>query len=57
LELTATTVAAQNQVLTQDKIAVGVLKMSLDMSAEQGAALVKMMDQAGGLGQRVDLHG
>jgi hypothetical protein len=57
LELTATTVAAQNQVLTQNKIAVGVLKMSLDMSAEQGAALVKMMDQAGGLGQRVDLHG
>jgi hypothetical protein len=57
LEISATTATAQAQVLLQDKIAVGVLKMSLDMSAEQGAALVKMLDQAGGLGQRVDLHG
>jgi hypothetical protein len=57
LEISATTATAQAQVLIQDKIGVGVLKLSLDLSAEQGAELVKMMDQAGGLGQRVDLHG
>jgi len=35
LELSATTVAAQNQVLIQDKIGVSVLKMTLDMNAEK----------------------
>jgi hypothetical protein len=36
---------------------VSVLRKSLDITAEQGAELAKMMDQSGGLGQRVDLHG
>jgi hypothetical protein len=57
VELTATSAAAQAQELTQNTIAVSMLRKTLDLSAEQGAELVKMMDQAGGLGQRVDLHG
>jgi len=57
LEISTTTSAAQAQELTQNSIAVSVLRKSLDITAEQGAELAKMMDQAGGLGQRVDLHG
>ena len=57
MELTATSAAAQAQELTQNTIAVSMLRKTLDLSAEQGAELVKMMDQAGSLGQRVDLHG
>ncbi len=57
MELTAVSAAAQTQAMTQNTIAVSVLRKSLDITAEQGAELAKMMDQAGGLGQRVDLHG
>jgi hypothetical protein len=57
LEISTTTSAAQAQELTQNSIAVSVLRKSLDITAEQGAELAKMMDQSGGLGQRVDLHG
>ena len=56
MEITAA-VTAQAQALTQTEVGVSVLRKSLDINAEQGAELVKMMDQAGGLGQRVDLHG
>jgi hypothetical protein len=52
-----TAVTAQAQALTQTEVTMSVLKLSLDINAEQGAALVKMMDQAGGLGQQVDLQG
>lgn len=57
MEISATTSAAQAQALTQERVAVSVLRKSLDITAEQGAELAKMMDQSGGLGQRVDLHG
>ena len=57
MELTAVSAAALSQAMTQNSIAVSVLRKSLDMTAEQGAELAKMLDQAGGLGQRVDLHG
>ncbi len=45
---------AQGQALLQSGVAVGVLRKSLDIEAQQGAALVKLMDQGAGLGQRVD---
>ena len=44
----------QSQALIQSAVAVGVLRKSLDIEAQQGAALVKLMDQAAGLGQRID---
>jgi hypothetical protein len=52
-----TAISVQSQQLTQNTIGVSMLRKSLDIDAEQGAELAKMMDQAGGLGQRVDLHG
>lgn len=56
MDITAVSAAAQSQANTQSQIAVSVLRKSLDISAQQGADLVRMMDQAGGVGQRVDLY-
>lgn len=47
---------AQAQALVQGQVAVSVLKKSLDLSAEQGAELAKIMASAGGVGQRVDQY-
>ena len=41
--------------MTQNQVAVSMLRKTLDISAEQGAELVKMMNQSG-VGQRVDLN-
>jgi hypothetical protein len=57
VELSVAGSAAQAQEQTQNAIAVSVLRKSLDLSAEQGAELAKLMDQSSGLGLRVDLHG
>lgn len=54
MEITAAGAAALAQANTQNQIAVSVLKKSLDISADQGAELVKMMAQSSGVGQRVD---
>ena len=45
---------AQSQQLLQSSIAMGVLRKSLDIQAQVGADLVKLMDQQAGLGQRID---
>ncbi len=52
--LAASTIA-QTQATIQSQVAVGMLKKTLDITAEQGAELVKMMSQQAGIGQRVDL--
>jgi Putative motility protein len=54
MEVSPAGVMAQGQALIQSGIAVGVLRKSLDIEAQQGAALVKLMDQGAGLGQRID---
>jgi hypothetical protein len=41
--------------MIQNQVAVSVLKMSLDITAEQGAELVQMMSQQSGVGQQVNL--
>jgi hypothetical protein len=56
VDLTVASISAQKQEFVQNTIGIGVLRKSLDIQAEQGAEIVKMMDQAGGVGQRVDLH-
>jgi hypothetical protein len=56
MEITATTAAAQTQANTQNQMAVSVMKKALDIQTQQGADLVKMIDQAGGLGGRVDQY-
>ncbi len=54
MDVSPASAVAQSQALLQSGIAVGVLRKSLDIEAQQGAALVKLMDQAAGLGQRID---
>jgi Putative motility protein len=56
MDITAASAAAQSQAITQNQIAVSVLRKSLDISAQQGADLAKMVAQAGNVGQRVDLY-
>jgi hypothetical protein len=56
MEISPVAAAAQSQANLQNQMAVSVLKKSLDMQAQQGAELVKMMAQAGGIGGRVDQY-
>lgn len=56
MDITPATAIAMEQVKTQNEYAVRVLRKALDVSAEEGAALVKMLAQQSGLGQRVDLY-
>ncbi len=48
--------AAQAQQLLQQQVAVGVLRKSLDVQAQEGAALVRMLDQSAGLGRNLDQY-
>ncbi len=48
-------VAAMKQTLLQTQVATGVLRKTLDMQAEEGAALVQMMAQQSGVGRQVNL--
>lgn len=43
---------AMNQAMVQNEVAVGALKKSLEIDAELGAQLIKILDQNG----RVDLY-
>lgn len=56
MEISPAGIAAQKQLNLQNEVATRVLRKSLDLNAEQGAQLLQMMDQAGGVGQRVDLY-
>ncbi len=56
MDITAVSAAAQSQATTQGQIAISVLKKSLEITAQQGADLVRMMDQSGGVGRQVDLY-
>ena len=53
--LAASTVA-QTQAMTQTQVAVAMLKKTVDIMAQQGADLAKMVSQAGGVGGVVDLQ-
>jgi hypothetical protein len=44
------------QATLQNEVGMAVLRKSLDLSAEQGAEIVKIMSQSSGVGQRVDLY-
>jgi hypothetical protein len=56
MDITAASAAAQTQAMAQNQIAVSVFRKSLDITAQQGADLAKMVAQAGDVGQRVDLY-
>ena len=56
MDITPATAVALNQFKTQNELATRVLRKVLDVSAEQGADLARMIDQQAGVGQRVDLY-
>ena len=56
MEITAASAATQTQAMTQNAVAVSVLRKSLDISAQQGAQLAQMVSQAAGVGSRVDQY-
>ena len=49
-------VIAQSQAMIQNQAAISMLKKTIDITAEQGAELVKLMSQSSGVGQQVDLQ-
>ena len=56
MDISPAAVVAMNQIKVQNEVAVNVLRKSLDITAETGAELVKLMAQQSGVGQRVDLY-
>lgn len=57
MDVTTEAITARYQANLQNQVAMKVLRKSLDLQAEQGASLVKLIDQAGGLGRRLDQLG
>lgn len=56
MDISPATAVAMDQLKTQNEFAVRVLKKALDVSADQGAELAKLVAQQSGVGQRVDLY-
>lgn len=56
MDISPASAIAMKQQVVQSQLAIGVLKKSLDVQAEQGAALVQMLSQGSGVGGRVDLY-
>ncbi len=56
MDITPATAVALSQFKTQNEFATRALKMALDVNTEQGTEMAKMVAQAGGVGQRVDLY-
>ena len=54
MEVSAASSVSMAQANVQSQVAVSMLKKTLDISAEQGADLAKMMSQTSGVGTRVD---
>ncbi len=49
-------VVADRMAATRDEVAVAVLRKTLDMTASQGQALARMIDQQTGLGRSLDTY-
>lgn len=56
MDISPAGVAATQQALLQNAVATSVLRKSLDIQTEQGAALVQMMSQSQGLGRSFDQY-
>lgn len=56
MEVSAASSVSMAQANVQNQVSVSMLKKTLDISAEQGAELAKMMAQSGGVGGRVDQY-
>lgn len=49
-------VVADKMGATQDDVAIAMLRKTLDMSASQGQALARMIDQQAGIGRTLDTY-
>ena len=56
MDISPATAIAMKQQVVQNQLATSVLKKTLDVQAEQGAALIQMMAAGSGVGGRVDLY-
>ena len=54
MDVSPTGAIAQSQMLLQSGVAMGVLRKALDIQAQLGADLAKLLDQQAGVGQRID---
>jgi Putative motility protein len=53
--LAASTIA-QTQAKVQGDVSIAMLKKSVDLMAQEGADLARLVSQAGGVGQAMDLQ-
>jgi hypothetical protein len=54
--LTLNGISGQSLALTQQTVGMNVMRMAIDSQAAEGAQLVKMMEQAAGLGTTINTH-
>jgi hypothetical protein len=52
----AASAVAQTQAMVQNQAGIAMLKKTVDIMAQQGAELAKMISQQAGVGQQVDLQ-
>lgn len=52
----AASVVTQTQAMLQNQVGVAMLKKTVDIMAQQGAELAKLISQQSGVGQQVDLQ-
>jgi hypothetical protein len=56
VDISPATAIAMKQQVVEATLATGVLRKTLDITAQEGEALVKMLQQSSGVGGRVDLY-
>jgi len=49
-------VVAERMAATRDEVALAMLRKTLDLSASQGQALARMIDQQAGIGRTLDTY-
>lgn len=57
MDISVSAVTDQQAAITQNTVQIQVLKRVLDVQAQQGAELARMVQQAAGLGQGMDVQG
>ncbi len=55
MDITVATAVSMHQLRVQNDLTLSVLKKTVEADVQQGADLVKLMEQSGGVGKRVDL--
>lgn len=56
MDITPASAVVQSQLQVRSELATRALKKAIDVTAEQGAELAKLVAQQSGVGQRIDLY-